>query len=102
MREALARHANIPAATSLIRSGVEFPNDSERVRDALAAFTRQMPNVPAQAYAFQGWRSRGQGCHTSSPGPASGRRQSCAPPSTKSAANRSQLFLFTCQTRRVR
>jgi alpha-1,4-digalacturonate transport system substrate-binding protein len=56
MREALARHANIPAATSLVKSGVEYPNDSERVRDALAAFTRQMPNVPAQAYTFQGWR----------------------------------------------
>ena len=56
MREALARHANIPAATSLVQSGVDFPNDSERVRAALAAFTRQMPNVPPQAYAFQGWR----------------------------------------------
>jgi len=56
MREALARHANIPAATSLVESGVEYPNDSERVREALAAFTRQMPNVPRQAYVFQGWR----------------------------------------------
>jgi alpha-1,4-digalacturonate transport system substrate-binding protein len=56
MRAALARHANIPAATSLVNSGVDYPNDSERVRAALAAFTRQMPNVPPQAYAFQGWR----------------------------------------------
>ena len=36
--------------------GVDYPNDSERVRAALAAFTRQMPNVPEQAYTFQGWR----------------------------------------------
>jgi alpha-1,4-digalacturonate transport system substrate-binding protein len=56
MREALARHANIPVAVSLVKSGVDYPNDSERVRDALAAFTRQMPNVPQQAYTFQGWR----------------------------------------------
>jgi alpha-1,4-digalacturonate transport system substrate-binding protein len=56
MREALARHANIPAATSLVKSGVDYPNDSERVRVGLADFTRQMPNVPPQAYAFQGWR----------------------------------------------
>ena len=45
-----------PAATSLVKSGVDYPNDSERVRAALAAFTRQMPNVPQQAYDFQGWR----------------------------------------------
>ncbi len=56
MREALARHANIPAATSLVKSGVDYPNDSERVRAALAAFTRQVPNVPKEAYTFQGWR----------------------------------------------
>ncbi|HEY2628091.1 MAG TPA: ABC transporter substrate-binding protein [Usitatibacter sp.] len=56
MRAALARHANIPEAATLVKSGVDYPNDSERVRTALAAFTRQMPNVPPQAYTFQGWR----------------------------------------------
>lgn len=56
MRAALARHANIPAATTLVKTGVDYPHDSERVRAALAAFTRQMPNVPAEAYRFQGWR----------------------------------------------
>ena len=39
-----------------MKSGVDYPNDSERVRVGLADFTRQMPNVPPQAYAFQGWR----------------------------------------------
>jgi alpha-1,4-digalacturonate transport system substrate-binding protein len=56
MRAALARHANIPEAATLVKTGVEYPNDSQRVREALVAFTRQVPNVPAQAYAFQGWR----------------------------------------------
>ena len=56
MREALARHANIPAAATIVKTGAQYPNDSERVRAALAAFTRQMPNVPERAYAFQGWR----------------------------------------------
>ena len=56
MRAALPRHANIPAATTLVKTGVDYPHDSERVRAALAACARQMPNVPAEAYRFQGWR----------------------------------------------
>ena len=45
---------NIPVATSLVKSGVDYPNDSERVRAALAAFTRQVPNVPIEAYTLPG------------------------------------------------
>jgi len=55
MREALARHPNVPVATTLVRTGVEFPGASEPVRAALASFTRQIPKIPQAAYAFQGW-----------------------------------------------
>ncbi|QJR15240.1 ABC transporter substrate-binding protein [Usitatibacter palustris] len=56
MRESLSRGANIPAATSLVKSGVEYNNVSERVKEALAVYRRQVPDVPERAYRFQGWR----------------------------------------------
>lgn len=56
MREAIARHPGIPMAATLVKSGVEYPYASERVRAALASFTRQVPAIPPAAYAFQGWR----------------------------------------------
>ncbi|HEX7558877.1 MAG TPA: ABC transporter substrate-binding protein, partial [Usitatibacter sp.] len=56
MREALARHPNIPVATTLVRTGVDYPGASERVRAGLESFTRQVPAIPKAAYAFQGWR----------------------------------------------
>lgn len=56
MREQLARGANIPVAASLVKSGVAYPEVSDQVRDALASYTRQVPTIPAAAYAFQGWR----------------------------------------------
>jgi len=57
MREQIARGANIPIAATLVKTGVTYPNASERVREALASYTRQVPtNIPPAAYAFQGWR----------------------------------------------
>jgi len=56
MREALGRRPNVPVATTLIATGLEYPGASERVREALASFTRQVPKIPPAAYAFQGWR----------------------------------------------
>ncbi|APV48666.1 sugar ABC transporter substrate-binding protein [Betaproteobacteria bacterium GR16-43] len=56
MREQLARGANIPLATTLVKTGVSYPNASELVREALASYTRQVPSIPPAAYAFQGWR----------------------------------------------
>jgi alpha-1,4-digalacturonate transport system substrate-binding protein len=55
MRASLALHPNIPAATDLIRSGVDYPGATLRVREALASFTRQVPKIPETAYRFQGW-----------------------------------------------
>jgi alpha-1,4-digalacturonate transport system substrate-binding protein len=55
MREALARHPNVPVSATLVRTGVEYPEASPRVRQAFATFTRQVPQVSKSAYAFQGW-----------------------------------------------
>ena len=55
MRLSLALHPNIPAAATLVRTGVEYPGATERVREALASFTRQVPKISPVAYAFQGW-----------------------------------------------
>jgi alpha-1,4-digalacturonate transport system substrate-binding protein len=56
MRQSIALHPNVPVAATLVRTGVEYPGASERVREALASFTRQVPKIPKTAYAFQGWR----------------------------------------------
>jgi alpha-1,4-digalacturonate transport system substrate-binding protein len=56
MREAIARHPNVPVSTTLVRTGVDYPGTSERVRAAFASFTRQVPKIPREAYVFQGWR----------------------------------------------
>lgn len=56
MREAIARHPNVPVSATLVRTGVAYPGTSERVREAFASFTRQVPKIPRTAYAFQGWR----------------------------------------------
>jgi hypothetical protein len=45
MREQLARGSNIPVGTTLVKTGVAYPNASERVREALASYTRQVPNI---------------------------------------------------------
>jgi alpha-1,4-digalacturonate transport system substrate-binding protein len=56
MREAIARHPGIPVASTLVETGVAYPGASERVRDALESFRRQVPHIPKAAYDFQGWR----------------------------------------------
>jgi alpha-1,4-digalacturonate transport system substrate-binding protein len=56
MRESIARRPAIPVAKTLLASGVELPGASERMRVAIATFTRQVPKIPKEAYVFQGWR----------------------------------------------
>ena len=56
MRETMARHPNIPAAATLLRTGVEYPGASEHLREALASFARQADKIAPTAYDFQGWR----------------------------------------------
>ena len=52
--ERLARGANIPIASTLVKTGVSYPNASERVREALASYTRQVStNIPPAAFAFR-------------------------------------------------
>lgn len=46
----------IPAGTSLIESGLEYPTASERTQEALASFTNQIPKMADAAWRFQGWR----------------------------------------------
>jgi alpha-1,4-digalacturonate transport system substrate-binding protein len=56
MRESIARRPAIPVATKLLATGVDLPGASEPMRAAIATFTRQVPKIPKEAYAFQGWR----------------------------------------------
>lgn len=56
MREAIGRGVQVPAGTTLVKTGVIYPRASERVREALASYARQVPGIPKEAYAFQGWR----------------------------------------------
>jgi alpha-1,4-digalacturonate transport system substrate-binding protein len=56
LREAIARRPAIPVATTLLATGVELPGASEAMKAAIASFTRQVPRIPKEAYAFQGWR----------------------------------------------
>lgn len=56
MRESIGRRLSIPAAATLVRTGVDYPTASEPVRNALASFRRQIPKIAQTAYDFQGWR----------------------------------------------
>jgi alpha-1,4-digalacturonate transport system substrate-binding protein len=56
MREAIGRGVQVPAGTTLVRTGVDYPRASEPVREALASYARQVPAIPKEAYAFQAWR----------------------------------------------
>lgn len=56
MRDNIGRTMSIPVAASLVRTGVQYPLASERVRRALAAYVRQVPKIPPAAYAFSSWR----------------------------------------------
>lgn len=56
MREAVGRRMSIPAARTLVNTGVDYPSASEPVRNALASFRGQIPKIARTAYDFQGWR----------------------------------------------
>lgn len=56
LSQVLAAAVEIPAATTLIESGIEYPGASERTQEALATFIAQIPKMAPAAYRFQGWR----------------------------------------------
>ena len=53
---AIAAADEIPAANSLIESGLEYPDASPATQEALATFIKQIPKMDDAAYRFQGWR----------------------------------------------
>ncbi|MCT7376664.1 ABC transporter substrate-binding protein [Chelativorans salis] len=55
-KEIIAAAVEIPAATSLIEEGVDYPTASERTQVALRTFMDQIPKMAPAAYRFQGWR----------------------------------------------
>ena len=56
MRQMVINAVNVPAARSLVESGVTYPGISARVQEGLDTFTRQIPKMAPAAYDFQGWR----------------------------------------------
>ncbi|WP_127752856.1 ABC transporter substrate-binding protein [Devosia sp. 1566] len=56
LSEVLAAAVEIPAASTLIESGIEYPGASERTQEALSTFIAQIPKMAPAAYRFQGWR----------------------------------------------
>ncbi|GLQ54787.1 ABC transporter substrate-binding protein [Devosia nitrariae] len=52
----ISNEVEIPSAASQIANGVEYPDASERTKEALATFTAQIPKMADAAYRFQGWR----------------------------------------------
>ncbi|MEZ2126315.1 MULTISPECIES: ABC transporter substrate-binding protein [unclassified Sinorhizobium] len=54
--EVIAASVEIPAAKSLIDSGVTYPGASERTQQSLSTFIAQVPKMTQAAYRFQGWR----------------------------------------------
>ena len=53
---AIASADEIPAANSLIESGLEYPDASPATQEALATFIKQIPKMDDAAFRFQGWR----------------------------------------------
>jgi len=56
LKELVVGATNVPAATSLVESGLEYPGISPRVQEGLDTFTKQIPKMAPAAYNFQGWR----------------------------------------------
>jgi len=56
LRESIARRPAIPVSKKLLETGVDLPGASEPMKAAIAVFTRQIPKIAPEAYAFQGWR----------------------------------------------
>jgi len=54
--EIIAAAVEIPAAKSLIESGVTYPGASARTQQSLSTFMAQIPKMAPAAYRFQGWR----------------------------------------------
>lgn len=54
-RGALQRAANLPTAKALVESGMDYPEMSPAVNEAMASFIRQIPKMAPAAYRFQGW-----------------------------------------------
>ena len=56
LSQVLAAAVEIPAAATLIESGIDYPGASERTQEALSTFIAQIPKMAPAAYRFQGWR----------------------------------------------
>jgi alpha-1,4-digalacturonate transport system substrate-binding protein len=56
MRESIATEVSVPAAATLVETGVAYPGASDRTGEALEVFTAQIPKMPPAANRFQGWR----------------------------------------------
>jgi alpha-1,4-digalacturonate transport system substrate-binding protein len=54
--EIIVASVEIPAATSIIEEGVDYPAASENTQEALSTFIAQIPKMDDAAYRFQGWR----------------------------------------------
>jgi alpha-1,4-digalacturonate transport system substrate-binding protein len=54
--EIVVASVEIPAASSLIESGLKYPGASENTQEALSTFIAQIPKMDDAAYRFQGWR----------------------------------------------
>jgi alpha-1,4-digalacturonate transport system substrate-binding protein len=56
MKPMLAKAVQIPAATSLIESGITYEGITPATQEGLATFTAQIPKMAPAAFRFQGWR----------------------------------------------
>lgn len=56
LSEIVVAAVEIPAANSLIESGLEYPSASENTQEALTTFIAQIPKMDDAAFRFQGWR----------------------------------------------
>lgn len=52
----LAKAVQIPAAQSLIESGIQYEGITPATQEGLATFTAQIPKMAPAAFRFQGWR----------------------------------------------
>ncbi len=55
LRTMIAAAVNIPTASSMIETGIEYPGVSEKVQSGLDTFINQIPKMAPAAYRFQGW-----------------------------------------------
>jgi alpha-1,4-digalacturonate transport system substrate-binding protein len=55
-KKVVAISKDIPGLSSVIESGVDYVDASDRSKAGLASFTAQIPKIAPAGYRFQGWR----------------------------------------------